>query len=130
MVTGVVEKDVALLHLDPVRDVVRLDHRPVVHLLRDVDDHALAAEAIDRDRGNILAARDGVHLRVEMRAGVQRELEQLRDDAVGREALEVRELGRRVADPAGCVNRERVREVDELHPRILIAASRTASTMF
>ncbi|OLB93211.1 MAG: hypothetical protein AUI15_19085 [Actinobacteria bacterium 13_2_20CM_2_66_6] len=113
---GVEDDDVALLYLHAVGHLLRLDHGPVVHLIGEVDDHAFSAERGQRDRGHVLAARDDVHLAIEMRPGVKRRLQILRDDAVGGVALEVAELRRRVADPPGCVDREDVRQIDQLHP--------------
>src|SRR5207253_1060437 len=104
------------LYLHAVGHLLRLDHGPVVHLIGEVDDHAFSAERGQRDRGHVLAARDDVHLAIEMRPGVKRRLQILRDDAVGGVALEVAELRRRVADPPGCVDREDVRQIDQLHP--------------
>ena len=111
------DQDVAFLHLDLARDVLRRDHRPVLDLVADVRDHALAEEAIERDARDVLASGDRVHLPVDVRGDVQRRLEPLRHDPVGGMALEVGDLRGRVVDPSGRVHAERVCEIDRAEGR-------------
>ena len=89
---GVENDDVAFLHLQTVGDLLGGNNRPVVHLVRQVDDDAFAAQSRERHRCDVLAARDDVHLAVEVRAGVQWGLEELGHDAICGVALDVTEL--------------------------------------
>ena len=116
---GVIDQDVAALDLDLVGDVVRLDLVEGADDVGDVDDDALVHEPVERDRGDVAAARGAVQRRVDVRADVQRGLHALRDDAVRLQGLGVVLLHPRIADPAGRVEADRVAEVDHAEGQAL-----------
>ena len=114
---GVQDEDVALADVGAgALDDLGRDHRPVLHVLGDVDDHAAVAEIVERQMRHVaVAVVGGVHGAVEMRADMHRGVDALRDDADGLQILRVVHLVAGVADPAGRVHVHDVRHVDDLH---------------
>ena len=118
---GVQDEDVALADIGAgAFDDLRRDHRPVVHVLRDIDDHAAVDQIIERQMRHIAVAVVGrVHGAVEMRADMQRGIDALRHDHLRLQVLRVVHLVAGVTDPAGRMHVHDVGEIDDFHCTIL-----------
>ena len=113
---GVDDEDIALLDLDgSALDHFRSDHRPVVHVLRDVDHSAGTHQEIERIGGHVAHAVGAVHGAVDMGADVQRGVDPLRDDHLGLQVLSVIHLIAGITDPAGRVHIHQMSEIDDFH---------------
>ena len=115
--SGVQDEDVAGADIGArLFDHLRRDRRPILHLRRQIDHDALIDQKVERQRRHVAGASvGGMHGAVEMRAGVHRRLDPLRDDALRLQVLRVIHLVARVADPAGRMDAHGVREIDDLH---------------
>src|SRR5215469_7485583 len=112
---GVNDQDVAAPYVDLAEDVLGLDHVPVLADIRDIDDHALVDELVERQRGHVETAVGTVHRTVEMSSGVQGCLDPLRDDPVRLQGLCVVDACPWVADPAWRVEVPWMGQIDKPH---------------
>ena len=114
---GVQDEDVALPDVGAgALDDLRRDHRPVVHVLGDVDHHAAVDQIVERQRGHVALAVVGrVHGAVEVRADVQRRVDALGHDPHGLQVLRVIHLVAGVADPARRMHVHDMAHVDDFH---------------
>ena len=116
---GVQNQNVALADVGAgAFDHLRRDHRPVVHVLGDVDHHAAVDQIVERQMRHVALADFGrVHGAVEMGADMQRGVDALRDDHLRLQILRVIHLVAGIADPAGRVHVHDVGQIDDLHFR-------------
>ncbi len=121
MPAGVQDQNVALADIGAgTLDDLRRDHRPVVHVLRNVNDHAAIDQVIERQMRHVAMPVVGrVHGAIEMRADVQRGVDALRHDHLRLQVLRVVHLVAGIADPTGRVNVHDVGEIDDFHCTIL-----------
>src|SRR3954447_18758403 len=77
VVTGVVDEDVTAPDVHAARDHLGRDDGPVVALVGDVDDDPFPAQPVDRHGGDVGTPGDDVHLAVEVRPRMERQLEPL-----------------------------------------------------
>ena len=114
---GVQNEDVALADVGAgALDDLRRDHRPVVHVLGDVDHHAAIDQIIERQVRHVALPVIGrMHGAVEMGADMQRGVDALRDDPHRLQILRVIHFVAGIADPAGRVHVHDVGEIDDLH---------------
>ena len=95
-------------------DDLRRDHRPVMHVLGDVDHDAAVDQIVERQMGHVaLAIVGGVHGAVEMGADVQRGVDALRHDHLGLQVLRIIHLVAGISDPAGRMDVHDVGEIDD-----------------
>ena len=110
---------------------LRRDHRPVVHVLGDVDHDAAVDQIVERQMGHVaLAIVGGVHGAVEMGADMQRGVDALRHDHLGLQVLRVVHLVAGIADPAGRMHVHDVGEIDDFHrqfPQLEVSRSYQAA---
>ena len=114
---GVQNQDVAFADVGArALDDLRRDHRPVVHVLGDVDDDAAVDQIVERQMRHVALRIVGrVHGAVEMGADMQRGVDALRDDADRLQVLRVIHLVAGIADPAGRVHVHDVGQIDDFH---------------
>ena len=93
----------------------RGNHRPVVHVLRDVDHRAGADQEIERIGGHVAHAVGAVHGAVDVGADVQGGVDALRDDHLGLQVLRVVHLIAGIADPARRMHIHQMTEIDDFH---------------
>ena len=114
---GVQDEDVAFADVGAAAlDHFGRDHRPVVHVFRNVDHHAAVAEIIERQRGHVaLAVVGGMHGAIEMSTDVHGGVDALRHDHLGLQILRVIHLVAGVTDPAGGMHVHDMGEIDDFH---------------
>ena len=119
---GVQNENVALADIGAGGfDHLRRDHRPVVHVLGDIDDDAAIDQVVERQMRHVaVAVVGGVHGAVEMGADMQRGVDALRHDHLGLQILRVIHLVAGVADPAGRMHVHDVGEIDDFHGQLTL----------
>ena len=106
----------ANFQLTPRGIIESLKLRPVLHVLRDIDDDAAIDQIIERQMRHIAVAVIGrVHGTVEMGADMQSGVDTLRHDHLGLQILRVIHFVAGVADPAGRVHVHDVGKIDDFH---------------
>ncbi len=119
---GVEDQDVAIADVGAgALDHFGRDHRPVLHVLGDIDHHAAVDQVIERQRGHVaLAVVGGVHGAVEMGADVKRGVDALRHDHLGLQVLRVVHLVAGVTHPARRMHVHHMTHIDDLHRSALL----------